>query len=100
MENKQYLESVYNVNYDSAMNYAKQGNLPSTETALKRALEAIIKLMKMTYGKEQEGYKAKADRIVELLKSIKQKIEDANKQKPATPKPHQDCRANARLHEA
>ena len=96
MENKQYLESVYNVNYDSAMNYAKQGNLPSTETALKRALEAIIKLMKMTYGKEQEGYKAKADRIVELLKSIKQKIEDANKQKPATPGPSAAKKAEAK----
>ena len=96
MENKQYLESVYNVNYDSAMNYAKQGNLPSTEAALKRALEAIIKLMKMTYGKEQEGYKAKADRIVELLKSIKQKIEDANKQKPATPGPSATKKAEAK----
>ncbi|MBE6625466.1 MAG: AAA family ATPase [Ruminococcaceae bacterium] len=95
MENKQYLESVYNVNYDSAMNYAKQGNLPATESALKRALEAIIKLMKMTYGREQEGYKSKADRIVELLKSIKQKIEEANKPKPATPGP-----ANAKKAEA
>ena len=70
MENKQYLESQYNINYASAMNYVKQGNHKDAIDAFKKSLYALIELMKITIGQEQRGYKNKADKIVEIMASV------------------------------
>ena len=85
MENKQYLESQYNLNFTSALNYAKQGNLEDSLASFKRALDAVIRIMKMTFGQEQANYKKRADQIVESIKKIEAEIE--KRKVPAKPGP-------------
>lgn len=87
MENKQYFENQYNLNFTSALNYAKQGNLEDALAAFKRSLEAAIKIMKITYGQEQANYKKRADQIVDSIKKIEAEME--RRKKPVSGGPQQ-----------
>ena len=80
MENKQLLENIYRTNYDAALQYAKQSNLIEMKNSLKKALEAIIKLMEISFGTDRNTYRAKGEGIKQLLVQINQKIESAPKQ--------------------
>ena len=80
MESKQLLENIYRTNYDAALQYAKQNNLVEMKNSLKKALEAIIKLMETSFGTDRNTYRAKGEGIKQLLVQINQKIESAPKQ--------------------
>ena len=80
MESKQLLENIYRTNYDAALQYAKQNNLIEMKNSLKKALEAIIKLMETSFGTDRNTYRAKGEGIKQLLVQINQKIESAPKQ--------------------
>lgn len=74
MENKQYLESQYNINFSSAANYVKQGNHKDALAAFARALDAVVNIIKITVGQEQKEYRQRADKIVVLIEKVKAEI--------------------------
>lgn len=101
MEDKQYLENRYNLNFTIALDYAKQKKIDDALAAFKRSLESVIKIMKITDGQERDKYKTRAHQIVDIIK----KLESLNvSDVPQHPEPTTDLnkkfeQALAKLHE-
>lgn len=74
MESKSYYENIYQVNYDCAMKYVQQSNLPEAKASLQKAGNALCKLVEITYGVEKEKYKAKIKGILEILESVNNRM--------------------------
>ena len=76
MESKSYYENIYQVNYDCAMKYAQQSNLPEAKASLQKAGNALCKLVEMTYGVEREKYKAKIKGVLDILEKVNTKMNE------------------------
>ena len=81
MESKSYYENVYKVNYDCAIKYAQQNNLPEAKTSLQKAGNALCKLVELSFGVDKEKYKAKLKTLLEILENVNNKMSAA----PAQP---------------
>ena len=71
MENKDYHERSYKTNFDCGLKYCQQKNWGEARKSLERAAEALLKLIPLTYGAEQERYVAKVKNLRELLQDVK-----------------------------
>ncbi len=71
MENKDYLERTYKTNFDCALKYCQQKNWSEAKRSLEKAGEALLKLVPLTYGAEQERLMAKVKSLRELLQDVK-----------------------------
>ena len=71
MENKDYHERSYKTNFDCGLRYCQQKNWTEARKSLEKAAEALLKLIPLTYGAEQERYVAKVKNLRELLQDVK-----------------------------
>jgi len=78
MENKDYFERTYKVNFDCALKYVQQKNWSEARKSLEKAGEALVKLVPLTYGTEKEKYLAKVNALTDLLKDVRAR-EDSEK---------------------
>lgn len=75
MENKDYLERTYKTNFDCALKYCQQKNWGEANRSLEKAGDALLKLVPLTYGAEQERLIAKAKSLRELLQDVRSRAE-------------------------
>ncbi len=75
MENKDYLERTYKTNFDCALKYCQQKNWSEANRSLEKAGEALLKLVPLTYGAEQERLTAKAKSLRELLQDVRSRAD-------------------------
>ena len=71
MENKDYLERTYKTNFDCALKYCQHKNWGEAKRSLEKAGDALLKLVPLTYGAEQERLIAKVKSLRELLQDVK-----------------------------
>ena len=82
MLSKDVLVNSFKTNYDTALKFVNQNNLPEAKNCFKKSLESAIKLIECTFSGEKESYKAKAMNIAQLIERIDAKIAEAGN-KPA-----------------
>lgn len=73
MDNKDYFERTFKVNYDCALKYCQQKNWKDARASLEKAGQALLKLVQLTYGPEKERYALKVKSIRELLQEVKKR---------------------------
>lgn len=79
MANKDILQYNYNASYQSAKKFLAQNNLESAKASFKKAGEFAIQLAEISYGNEREKYTNDARSVLDFVKTIEQKIADAQK---------------------
>lgn len=75
MENKDYLERTYKTNFDCALKYCQHKNWGEAKRSLEKAGDALLKLVPLTYGAEQERLIAKVKSLRELLQDVKSRVD-------------------------
>ena len=82
MENedkKTTLISSYEESFTNAKNFLTQGDLEGAKQSFKKTGEFAIKLAEISSGKEREKYVCNARSVLDFVKTIEQKIADAQK---------------------
>lgn len=79
MANKDILQYNYNASYQSAKKFLSQNNLESAKASFKKAGEFAIQLAEISYGNERDKYVNDARSVLDFVKTIEQKIADAQK---------------------
>ena len=74
MLSKDELVAKFNADYDTALKFVNQNNLPEAKNFLKEALGSALKLVECTFDREKAMYKAKAVNIAKLVEAIIAKI--------------------------